>query len=93
MPIVRLRDVAEDQAGAGSGFDEREHRPRSVTPPERARLGRRPVDDRVLDRPIPSTSQRTRSPGSRKTGGSRKTPTPDGVPVAMTSPGSRVMTG
>ena len=40
--------------------------------------------------PIPSTSQRTRSPGSRKTGGSRKTPTPDGVPVAMMSPGSRV---
>ena len=42
--------------------------------------------------PIPSTSQRTRSPGSRKTGGSRKTPTPDGVPVAITSPGSSVMT-
>ena len=28
--------------------------------------------------PMPSTSQRTQSPGSRKTGGSRKTPTPDG---------------
>src|SRR3954452_20818036 len=41
--------------------------------------------------PMPSTSQRTRSPGSRKTGGSRKTPTPDGVPVAITSPASSVM--
>ena len=40
---------------------------------------------------MPSISQRTRSPGSRKTGGSRKTPTPDGVPVAMMSPGSRVI--
>ena len=40
--------------------------------------------------PIPSTWQRTRSPGWRKTGGSRKTPTPAGVPVAMRSPGSRV---
>ena len=41
--------------------------------------------------PMPSISQRIRSPGSRKTGGSRKTPTPDGVPVAMMSPGSRVI--
>ena len=41
--------------------------------------------------PIPSTSTRTRSPGSRKTGGSRNTPTPAGVPVAMTSPGSSVI--
>src|SRR4029077_5898888 len=41
--------------------------------------------------PIPSISQRARSPGRRKTGGSRKTPTPDGVPVAMMSPGSSVI--
>ena len=41
--------------------------------------------------PMPSISQRTRSPGWRKTGGSRKTPTPAGVPVAMRSPGSRVI--
>src|SRR6185503_19085580 len=41
--------------------------------------------------PIPSISQRTRSPGSRKIGGSRKTPTPAGVPVAIRSPGSSVM--
>ena len=41
--------------------------------------------------PMPSISHRTRSPGSRNTGGSRNTPTPAGVPVAMRSPGSRVM--
>ena len=36
-------------------------------------------------------STTTSSPSRRNRGGSRKTPTPPGVPVAMTSPGSRVM--
>jgi hypothetical protein len=40
--------------------------------------------------PSPSTSTSTTSPGLRKTGGFRAKPTPGGVPVAMTSPGSSV---
>src|SRR5229473_64113 len=40
--------------------------------------------------PIPDTSQRTTSPGWRKTGGCMPTPTPSGVPVAIRSPGSSV---
>ena len=40
---------------------------------------------------MPSISHLTRSPGSRNTGGSRKTPTPAGVPVAIRSPGSSVI--
>lgn len=39
--------------------------------------------------PMPSISHRSRSPGLRKTGGFRKTPTPAGVPVRMRSPASR----
>src|SRR5688572_1098061 len=42
--------------------------------------------------PIPSISRRTTSPGSKKICGLRNTPTPAGVPVLTTSPGSRVMT-
>ena len=41
-------------------------------------------------RPIRSISTVIRSPSPRKRGGSRKAPTPPGVPVAITSPGSRV---
>lgn|GEM_PF-6865869 len=40
--------------------------------------------------PIPSIKMRTTSPGRRKRGGLRVNPTPDGVPVAITSPGSSV---
>ncbi len=40
--------------------------------------------------PIPSTVMLTESPGLRKTGGLRKTPTPGGVPVEIRSPGSQV---
>jgi len=38
-----------------------------------------------------STSTSIRSPGLRNTGGLRANPTPAGVPVAITSPGSSVM--
>src|SRR5690606_539156 len=41
--------------------------------------------------PIPSRSIRTVSPLFKNTGGSRNTPTPDGVPVEIKSPGSSVM--
>ena len=40
--------------------------------------------------PMPSISHVTTSPGLRNRGGFRKQPTPGGVPVKMTSPGSRV---
>ena len=40
---------------------------------------------------MPSTSPSTLSPGLRNTGGTRAKPTPEGVPVLMISPASRVM--
>lgn len=40
--------------------------------------------------PRRSTVTLTESPGLRKTGGLRKTPTPGGVPVEIKSPGSQV---
>lgn len=40
--------------------------------------------------PMPSISTSIRSPARRKTGGCRAMPTPSGVPVRMTVPGSRV---
>ena len=43
----------------------------------------------LTSRPIPSISTVTSSPSPRSAGGSRKMPTPPGVPVAITSPGSR----
>ena len=41
--------------------------------------------------PMPSISIRTTSPGFRNRGGLKPMPTPTGVPVAMMSPGFRVM--
>ena len=41
-------------------------------------------------RPMPSIATVTTSPSASRTGGSRKIPTPPGVPVAITSPGSSV---
>ena len=41
--------------------------------------------------PMPATSTRTTSPFFRNTGGLKPMPTPTGVPVAITSPGSSVM--
>jgi hypothetical protein len=51
------------------------------------------ASDRTSLRSVPSPEivTLTRSPGARKICGSRLYPTPDGVPVAMMSPGSRVM--
>ena len=45
---------------------------------------------RFTSRPMPSISTTTSSPSASQTGGSRNAPTPAGVPVAMTSPGSSV---
>ena len=42
--------------------------------------------------PTPSTSIRTASPATNHFGGSKLAPTPAGVPVETTSPGSRVKT-
>ena len=41
--------------------------------------------------PRPSIATSNTSPSFSSTGGLRKTPTPSGVPVAITSPGSSVM--
>jgi anaerobic magnesium-protoporphyrin IX monomethyl ester cyclase len=49
------------------------------------RSQRRSASTRLTRRPIPSIDTHTSSPGASG-------PTPSGVPVAMTSPGSRVMT-
>ena len=40
--------------------------------------------------PMPAISTSTTSPSLRKRGGSKPTPTPSGVPVAITSPGDSV---
>ncbi len=62
---------------------------------EPGRSGTRPplqsvIRQRLRRQPRPATSTSIRSPDCSQTGGSRKAPTPWGVPVAMTSPGSRV---
>ena len=41
----------------------------------------------VVSEPMPSISIRTTSPRRRYRGGSKPVPTPEGVPVAMMSPG------
>ena len=51
---------------------------------------RRSPRQRLTSSPMPSIATVTTSPSARKRGGSRKTPTPAGVPVAITSPGSSV---
>ena len=50
MPIGRLGDVAELEAGAGVRLDEGLHGPSLRAPVSRARGSVGPVDDRVLDR-------------------------------------------
>ncbi len=83
--------------------DERPNRPRADATEragdEEPLLGRRRVHasrpssswrQTFSSRPIPSISTTITSPAARKRGGLRKTPTPDGVPVEMTSPGSRL---
>src|SRR5439155_21081126 len=48
------------------------------------------VRNRLTSRPMRSISTTTSSPSASQTGGFRNAPTPLGVPVAMTSPGSSV---
>ena len=57
---------------------------RGTSPPRASTTGLRRV-------PIPSTPHSITSPGHIHSCGSRPAPTPAGVPVAMTSPGSSVM--
>ena len=80
-PELRVGHDVQAEARPGGGLHEGEHQ---------LTLGGLSMT-RFSTRPIPSTSQRTVSPGSRNTGGSRKTPTPDGVPVIRRSPGSSAM--
>ena len=80
-PGLRVGHGLQAEARPGGGLHEGEHQ---VT------VGGLSMTQ-FSTRPIPSTSQRTVSPGSRNTGGSRKTPTPDGVPVIRRSPGSSAM--
>ena len=80
----------------------RARRRRRSRPRTTLRLGIAPEEVRVLaahaaartsfrSTPIPSISTSTTSPGSSVTFGSRKTPTPSGVPVRIRSPGSSVI--
>src|SRR5438309_843245 len=84
----RLRDVDQPEASAGRGFHEGTHQMSVPCRASRCREPGRPESGGQSLRgssvqsttgfstePIPSISQRTRSPGSRNTGGSRKTPT------------------
>src|SRR5580704_6525691 len=52
------------------------------------RWGGWPCTTGLTSSPIPSMAIRTVSPAARKRGGSKPAPTPAGVPVAMTVPGS-----
>ncbi len=54
-------------------------------------IASRPSSKRFSIAPMPSISMRTTSPGCSHFGGLKPMPTPRGVPVAMTSPGSSVM--
>ncbi len=100
QPSRVAAEVESDDGGALTG--ESPHRPRADTAEcprdeeafaaaghETATLAgsKRQV---FVSRPIRSISMVTSSPSVSRTGGSRKIPTPPGVPVAMTSPGSRV---
>ena len=101
-PDDRIGDVEQGEPRAGQGLHQCAHArlldgQRPGPPGRQSLLSTRSAgtSDQSMTGfstvPIPSTSQRTRSPGSRNTGGSRNTPTPDGVPVAMRSPGSSVI--
>src|SRR6266508_473361 len=59
--------------------------PSGASDPSRAAI-------RVSSTPSPSISTRISSPALRNSGGLRPAPTPDGVPVAITSPGSSAIT-
>jgi hypothetical protein len=52
-----------------------------------------PCDDLCFDSPSLSIPNLTTSPAFRYCGGFMPNPTPAGVPVLMTSPGSKVITG
>ena len=62
----------------------------STAVPDRARPAHSSDTQRFTSSPSPSILVRTTCPAFKKTGGLRPAPTPLGVPVAITSPGSNV---
>ena len=82
-----------DQAADRPGADAAERARDQETLRSRAHAlatAARSVRQMLRRRPILSISTVTSSPSASRIGGSRKMPTPPGVPVAMTSPGSRL---
>ena len=84
-----LADQAADRPGADAAERARDEEPlRSLA--HALATATRSVRQTLRSRPIRSISTVTSSPSASRSGGSRKMPTPPGVPVAMTSPGSRL---
>ena len=92
---VALADERADGPGADAAERARDEEPlaaltRALTPRPRPRAAPTSWPAAVRRAGRSPRSRRSRpSPSARNRGGSRKTPTPPGVPVAMTSPGSR----
>ena len=82
--LVGRGDAVGGEGGHGFGRL-RHHRPLAV----RHQAGDATTVLRSV--PIPSISDSMTSPGCRYSGGVRAKPTPSGVPVAISMPGSRVM--
>ena len=95
--VPRAARSASDRRARSRRSRRRRRRNRSASPsPLRRRApGRRRPPGRpgFSMAPIPSTSTRTRSPGFSHGWPSRIAAIPDGVPVAITSPGSRCTPG
>ena len=101
FPVLRL-DVEPGDAGAGSGerggggpadsgAEAGDHgQPAGQGPRWHDRHESSPTTG-LASSVTPSMLITTVSPGRRKRGGVRAAPIPDGVPVAMTSPGSNVI--
>ncbi len=87
-------DTLADERPDGPGTDAAKGAGDEEAPPNRLRVHAGSPGSSwrqtFSSRPIPSISTTMTSPEARNRGGLRKTPTPDGVPVAMMSPGSRV---
>src|SRR5262249_9157480 len=91
---VLLREVVRGREAVAAAADDQDvvRRLGLGAPPEKVRVLATHETARTafLSTPIPSTSISTTSPSASAIFGSRKTPTPSGVPVRITSPGSSV---
>src|SRR4051812_5999670 len=99
-PERKARKSRDERRREGGREIERdlETRPHAQSPREadsaihgRTRPLHRGQTQRFSSSPMPEIEMRTVSPAFRKRGGSKPMPTPAGVPVAMMSPGRRVV--